>query len=41
MSAILASEYQENDKVVNAYRTHGLALALGMEPKQLLSNIYA
>lgn len=40
MSAILASEYQENDKVVNAYRTHGLALALGMEPKQLLSNIY-
>lgn len=38
--AVAVSEcFLKGDNVVNTYRTHGIALALGMEPKDLLEEI--
>lgn len=39
VSVSIAKTFGENDKIVNTYRTHGIALSLGMNPQKLLTEI--
>ncbi|WP_214784987.1 thiamine pyrophosphate-dependent enzyme [Exiguobacterium sp. S3] len=39
INVAMSKIFKENDKMVNTYRTHGLALAFGMSPVKLLNKI--